>query len=331
MRKNLLAACTLFILSSLAAGVRWEDYKQAGLPWDPIEFTGCPLSTCDADELASQVFTDDDYYPSLAVTYMRPGFWAEDFQLRFNYSETVVRPDLREITPSSYIDPLTDAIVSGSPNVTPSTVENWDLRAEWFFESGDTFTMSLFYKDITDPIEMFQSAAFEEALSMQIINAESAEVYGMEFEWLKNLGFLGDTFSNFFVAGNATVLDSEIVAGDKADAPTNEKRPMAGASDFAFNAQLGWDSDDGMHSAMLIYNVFDERLLFGGRLGQPDAYEQPFNSLDFTYFFYATDQFTVKLKAQNLLDEAISIEQDGVETFTVSPGQGFSLDLRYQF
>ena len=69
--------------------------------------------------------------------------WAEIFQLRFGYSETVVRPDLREITDSGYIDPI-DALVLGKPGVIPSEVTNYDLRAEWFFSSGDNLTLSFY-------------------------------------------------------------------------------------------------------------------------------------------------------------------------------------------
>jgi len=86
---------------------------------------------------------------------MRPYFWAETFQFRLGYSETLVRPDLREITPSSYLDPITSAIVSGNANVRPATVKNYDARAEWFFDNGDNFTVSLFYKDMADPIDFF--------------------------------------------------------------------------------------------------------------------------------------------------------------------------------
>ena len=112
----------------------------------------------------------------------------------------------------------------------------------------------------------------------------------------KGSWFLGENYESLFVAGNFTALDSELIAGENADAPTNMTRPMAGASDYAINFQLGYDSNDGMHSTMLIYNVFGERLYYAGRNGSPDAYEQPFNSLDLTYFYYPTEQITVKLK-----------------------------------
>lgn len=315
----------------VTAGARWEDYSQAGLPWDHLDYLGCQIS-CDPVELESSVFKDDDYYPALAVTYLRPGFWAEDFQLRFNWSETIVRPDLREITPSTYIDPITDAIVKGNADVVPATVTNFDLRGEWYFGNGDTLTASLFYKDIENPIEFFESAAFEDALAAEIINASSGEITGLELEWLKSLEFLGDSFVPFFVAGNLTVLDTELVAtGSDADAPTNAVRNMTGASELAFNMQLGYDSNDGKHAAMLVYNVFDERLYLAGRNGSADSFEQPFHSLDMTYSFYPDESSTIKLKVKNLLDESIEIEQNGVTTFTKAPGLSVSLDYKWAF
>lgn len=314
----------------VTVGARWEDYNQVGVPWNPLKYESCQIS-CDEGKLLGSVFKEDDFYPSLSVTYIRPGFWAEDFQLRFGYSETLVRPDLREITPSSYLDPITGARVSGNDNVVPSVVENLDLRAEWFFSNGDNFTASLFLKDIQNPIEFFEAAAFEESLATEIINAESSNVYGLELEWLKGLGFMGERYAPLFVAGNMTVLDSQLTAGEFADAPTNEARPMAGASDYAVNFQLGYDSNDGVHSAMLIYNVFGERLYFAGRNGTPDAYEQPFDSLDLTYFYYPTDQLTVKLKLKNLLDEQIEITQNNVVIHEEAPGTMIEFDVKWSF
>jgi outer membrane receptor protein involved in Fe transport len=216
--------------------------------------------------------------------------------------------------------------------VVPATVTNFDLRGEWYFGNGDTLTASLFYKDIENPIEFFESAAFEDALAAEIINASSGEITGLELEWLKSLEFLGDSFVPFFVAGNLTVLDTELVAtGSDADAPTNAVRNMTGASELAFNMQLGYDSNDGKHAAMLVYNVFDERLYLAGRNGSADSFEQPFHSLDMTYSFYPDESSTIKLKVKNLLDESIEIEQNGVTTFTKAPGLSVSLDYKWAF
>ena len=56
----------------------------------------------------------------------------------------MVRPDLREITDASYIDPLTEDLVFGNSGVIPATLTNYDLRAEWFWNSGDSLTVSMF-------------------------------------------------------------------------------------------------------------------------------------------------------------------------------------------
>ena len=68
-----------------------------------------------------------------------------------------------------------------------------------------------------------------------------------------------------------------------------------------------------------------------GRNGAPDAFEQPFDSLDFTYFWYPTDTFTVKFKAQNILNETIIIERAGVAVFEEDPGTTVSLGLTWGF
>lgn len=315
----------------VSAGMRWEDYRQVAVDWNINGFTvDNPQISNDPEVLESGAFQRDDWFPAVSVTYMSQ-WLAETFQLRFGWSETAVRPDLREITDASYIDPITGDLVDGNPGVIPSDVSNYDARAEWFFSNGDNFTVSLFYKDIDNPIEFFESAASDTTIAREIINAESAEVYGVEFEGLKTLGFIGGALESFFLQGNFTLQSSELVAGPEADAPTNDVRDMTGASDYVVNMMLGYDAPSGKHTASLIYNVFGERLYVAGRLGAPDGFEQPFHSLDLTYSWYPTENLTVKAKFKNLLDETITIEREGVNTFKEKPGQEFAVSVQYAF
>ena len=312
-----------------AVGARWEDYRQAAVDWNPYGFSlADPQVTSDEETLANGVFNEDRVYPSVGLTYMGD-FWAETFQLRLGYSETAVRPDLREITDSSYIDPITGDLVRGNPGVVPSKVDNIDLRAEWYFGTGDNLSITLFSKDIANPIEFFEIPASDTTIAREIVNAESGKVEGVEVEFLKELGFLGGVFETLFVQGNVTFQDSELVAGQAADNPTNPVRSLSGASDYVANLMFGFDSSDSKHTASLIYNVFGERLYVAGRLGSPDGYEQPFHSLDFTYFWYPTDRMTVKLKAQNLLNETITIERAGIVTFEEDPGTSVGLSFSW--
>ncbi|WP_075186457.1 TonB-dependent receptor domain-containing protein [Teredinibacter haidensis] len=340
-----------------AGGIRWEDYQQVNLGWNPNEFDASPISGLSQafDSLAGWVegdpnpvaeffdeatYVESDYFGSAAFTFMAQNFWAEDFQLRLSYAETTVRPDLRDIANSSFLDPITDVSVNGNPNVRPSMLDNLDLRAEWYFSSGDNLTVSLFYKDITDPIELFESAATDENVAAEVLNGESAEVSGLEFEYYFLLSHITDVLSPFFTQGNVTLLEHELIVGDEADSPTNDVRGLQGASDYSANFLIGFDADDGMHSATLAYNVFGERLFFAGRNGSPDTFEQPFNSLNFTYSFYPTDYFTLKFEAENLLDESLVIQRTftetdgserGVDVIETKPGLGLSLKAKLKF
>ncbi|MEL7187625.1 MAG: TonB-dependent receptor [Pseudomonadota bacterium] len=315
----------------VAVGARWEDYRQVAVDWNPYGFSlADPQVTDDIEELENGTFNEDKVYPSLGLTYMGD-LWADTFQLRLGYSETAVRPDLREITDSSYIDPITDELVRGNPGIVPADVTNIDLRAEWYFGNGDNFTVTLFDKQIDNPIEFFEIPASDTTIAREVENASEGTVQGIEVEFLKELAFLGGFWDTMFLQGNVTFQDSELVAGPNADNPTNAVRGLSGASDYVANLMFGYDSPGAAHTASLIYNVFGERLYVAGRLGSPDGYEQPFHSLDFTYFWYPTDQITLKVKLQNLLNESVQIERAGVVTFEEDPGTSYSLTFSWQF
>ena len=315
----------------LATGARWEDYRQAAVDWNPYGFSlSDPQVTTDPETLRRGTFASDDVYPSAALTYMSD-WLADTFQLRLGWSRTAIRPDLREVTDASYIDPITEIVTRGNSGVVPADVDNYDIRAEWRFSGGDSVSVTLFDKEIDQPIEFFESAASDTTIAREIVNADSAYVRGVEIEGLKQLDFLGDLGAMFFVQGNLTVQDSELVAGARADAPTRPVREMAGASEYVANVMLGFDSTDGKHTASLIYNVFGERLYVAGRNGAPDGFEQPFHSVDLTYTWYPSAALTIKAKAQNVLDDAIQIERAGIITFEEKPGATLSLSASYRF
>ncbi len=312
-------------------GARWEDYKQVALPWNRYGFSvENPQIATDPETLEAATFQEDRIYPAASIVYI--GSWlAELFQARLGYGKTTVLPDLREITDASYVDPITDEIVNGNPGVVPSLIDNYDLRLEWFAANGDSYTVSFFLKSIADPIEYFESPASDTNVAREILNADTAEVYGIEFEVVKQLGFLGAWAESFFAQGNVTIQDSEIEVGPDANAPTNPVRPLTGASNYVFNMMLGFDAFSGKHSASLIYNVFGERLYVAGRLGAPDGYEQPFHSLDLTYSWFPTETLSVKAKLKNILDQTIEIQRESIITFEEDPGPAFALSVKWHY
>ncbi|WP_100643820.1 TonB-dependent receptor domain-containing protein [Alteromonas facilis] len=317
----------------ISGGVRYEDFRQAVVPFDPRTNQIDIIDGADRSQLA---FLEDDFYPALAVTY----FIDQDMQLRASYSQTVVRPDLREVSPATYLDPLTDNPIAGTPGVRTTSVKNYDIRWEWYREAGNNLSIGLFYKDMTDPIESVQSPAQDGPPLIRIANAETGELYGVEVEFLQGLEVIGDgIWDNLFLSGNVTLSDSEIKLDPVAieqqtgvsAAITNTTRRLTGHSEYVVNMQLGYDSDNGEHSASLVYNVFGERIIIPGIDFFDDNFEQPFHSLDMVYKYYPDFNTTVTFKLQNILDESKELEFEGVTFQSETKGIGFSLSYKYDF
>ena len=316
------------------AGARYEDYRTAVLPVDLLDYTGVTIQKLIEDlakEGQNYASRDDGWLPSAALTFFNDGFMgSESFQLRLSYAKTVVRPDLRELSDVVYIDPELNMRIQGNPNLGFSTLDHYDLRGEWYFDGGNNLTATLFYKDITDPIEQKLNPGSDTDIVMGFYNAESGEVYGLELEGLLNLDY------GFFLSGNLTLSDSEIVSPE-GQGFTNATRQMTGQSPYVLNMQLGYDSDNGKHGAALSYNIADEKVYFAAlETGHDDAFEQPFSSLDFTYSYYPTEQLTFKAKLRNLLDEDREITQknsagQNVTILTQEVGTSMSLDISYSF
>ena len=93
----------------VTAGARYENYQQAVLPIDLLDFSGNSIANLNnqlADPNQKLAIGEDDTYGSLGVTYMGTGLLGtDDYQIRFSYGETVVRPDLREISDVVFLDP----------------------------------------------------------------------------------------------------------------------------------------------------------------------------------------------------------------------------------
>ena len=315
----------------LTLGARQEDYRQVALAWNVYGYSvNNPTVTTDRDALKNAAFADSAVYPSMIFGY--DGSWlAETFQLRLGMSQTAIRPDVREVSPASYFDPITGDLVVGNADVRPAEVDNVDARADWIFANGNSFTLGAFTKNISNSIEFFEVPRSDNARAVSVFNVDGTEIVGLELEGVYRLETMSEALRSFFIQGNATLQDSETTVNNAAISPTNNVRSSSGASDYLVNLMLGYDSDDGKHTGTLIFNIFGERLYRAGRLGSPDEYEKPFNSLDATYTWYPTENFTVKLKAQNLLNEAVEIAAKNVVVFEEKPGTSFALKVKYDY
>ncbi len=319
----------------LMVGARWETYRQAVLPVDLLDFSGNSVRNLQRDLDNSErrlAISEDDIFPSFALTWNGDGLLgAVDQQIRLSYGETVVRPDLREVAGVVYIDPELEVRVQGNPSLRSSPINNIEARSEFYYENGDNFTVSLFYKDIDSPIEQIRSAGTDDDVVLGFANARSGEIYGIEFEGLKRLP------ANMFLAGNLTLSDSELTFGTAlATDLTNLTRRLSGHSEWIANATLGYDSANARHSAYLNYNAFGDRIFYAGTSGNADAFERPFNSLGIVYKYFPSDRIQIHLELDNLLREKRVFEQisSGGQKATVlrqDVGVSYGLGVNWSF
>ncbi|MEJ6476405.1 TonB-dependent receptor domain-containing protein [Pseudoalteromonas piscicida] len=309
----------------ISGGIRYEDFKQVSLATSSLIFDRVTMETIyDEDRILAGTVNEDNFFNALSLTYLSDG----NYQVRFGYGETTVRPDLRELVPVAYYDPLTDIRTFGVAGLKSSDLKNYDARFEYYMDNGDNFSVAAFYKDITAPIETILRVG-DEDYTATFVNGEEGEVYGIEAEWLYDLSGLA---SGFFTSGNITLSDSEVsIDPARAGNLTNPTKRMTGHSEYVVNMQLNYDSADGQHSGSLVYNVFGERILASGIGGRDDAYEQPFHSLDLVYTWYPDFNSKVKFKVKNLLNEDQEVTQSDVVVRQKDVGTSISLSYSYEF
>ncbi|MBQ85876.1 MAG: hypothetical protein CMQ16_05675 [Gammaproteobacteria bacterium] len=271
----------------------------------------------------------DKLLPSVSLTYI-----AGDHQFRLGYSQTVSRPDFRELSPAAFTNPINGRDIIGNPNLKITELENFDLRWEWYFGFSDYVSAGLFYKEFTNPIEASIVGSTQRAGTY--INAQGADNAGAEIEVYKRLDFLGDGFldgigEDFYIQANASVIDSEVRIAEKdLGVLTSSSRPLQGQSDYLLNFQFGYEPLSGT-TATLLYHYYGERIYEVGIETAPDLVEQPFGELNFVFIRDLSDDLAMTLKARNLTDQRNEITQAGYVNFGYNRGREFSFQLDYSF
>ena len=232
----------------------------------------------------------------------------EKMNIRLAYSQTLARPNMREIAPFEGFDPITREIYIGNPELDKSDIQNFDIRWEWFLKPGELIAISGYYKDFKNPItQIYRRAPNPE---IQFVNVEGANLYGVELELRKDLSFLGSSnfFQNLKLNTNFSVIESSMDVLDVSGLEPDE-RPFEGQPSFILNTALIYSDFDKGLDLVLALNTLGDRLNIIGREGTPDIYNRGRSQLDFS-FIKKLNGFELKLTAQNLLDSPYLISSD---------------------
>jgi hypothetical protein len=262
-----------------------------------------------------------DVLPALSLTWQL----AESHQLRLSASQTVSRPEYREVAAVNSFDILGGLQMFGNPDLDRALVQNFDARWEWYPQAGEAISVAAFAKRFDAPIEQIQVAQTG-ANALSWVNAESADNYGVELEVRKRLGFLGPALEAFSVFGNTTIMHSRIkTGGDSLSSLTNAERPMVGQAGHVVNLGLNYLSTGGL-TATVLYNLTGRRIADAGVNPLPDTYLEARSLLD------ASIQFPLagmgfRLDGKNLLDSRVERTQGDITTLSYRTGRVFSLGV----
>lgn len=309
----------------LAFGVRYEDSEQIVDTAERITLE--PLRITQVGEF---------WLPSATFTYEI----VENMQVRLAFSQTVNRPDMRELSTARFVDDERNLPVEGNPELRIAEIDNYDARFEWYFASGESLTVGAFYKKFTNPIEQ-SSRAFGEGRLLTYVNGESAELMGIEVEVEKIL-FFQDWFGwdwlgtrEMFVKANGSYIDAETrTAEADLGIVTNAVRPFQGQSEWLANLQFGWRDYDRGENLAVVLNYTGRRLALVGVFENPDEFETPPIMLNVAYskeIPIGESLLELSLEANNLLGDEIRFSQNGVVTEGYELGRTFSLGLTYKF
>ncbi len=315
-------------LLRLEAGIRYEKSVQEVTTF---ELFGNPPQEVVAD------LDEGDFLPAFNLTYNL----AEKHLLRLAGSRTVSRPEFRELAEFQFNDVVSGFVAKGNKDLERATILNADLRWEWFPNPGELISTSLFFKRFDSPIEKVIIPTGS-AIITSWDNADTADLYGFEIEIRKSLGFLNQWFvlgpnenesilDDFNFIANFAWIESEVEINEGGlGNQTNNNRPLEGQPDYVLNIGMLYDNRDLGLTVALFANTFGESISQVGAFGLPDEKEQPRWSLDLSI----SKKFgpaSLKLSAQNLLDDEFTYEQGGANTIEYKKGISVGLSYSYTF
>ncbi|RYF94608.1 MAG: TonB-dependent receptor [Caulobacteraceae bacterium] len=188
----------------------------------------------------SFVVGEDPIPADQRVTERETGILLPSLNARFNVTDsgrinvslarTVRRPNFDQVQPLTLVEEFGDDDFRGNPDLEPETAWGVDLGYEQRLGSKGVFGVNVFYRDVTDLIEVIntqeEGSGGAGTFLYSVANVGDGKVWGIEFDLSTPLGFMGLDDTGVFL--NYSWLDSEITdfVGD---------RKFNSQSDYVFN------------------------------------------------------------------------------------------------
>ncbi|MFC7339334.1 outer membrane beta-barrel protein [Haloferula chungangensis] len=251
----------------------------------------------------------------------------DEFGVTLGWSKTVARPTFYEFAPTITQDQATGDIIEGNPDLKDTQIYNYDLTVGWRPTPGTSVGISLFHKDMTDPIAQAYNLTRK-----TWVNGEEGTLQGVELEISKDFLTWWSLTTNFTYIDSSLVYQQALGGASRTIHTTFEGQP-----EHIFNLNLGYDNVETGWAVNLIYN-FTGSYLTGVPLSDidPPIRRESFDLLDLVVrkrFDIWNGVGIVKLKCGNLLDSTDTQVFDGTDKIYESykPGRSYSISFKYEF
>jgi TonB-dependent receptor len=252
-------------------------------------------------------------FPTVQLKYR----FTNDMQLRLTYSTGIGRPGFLQnsaITSSNH-DPTDPQIVTGNPNLKPTTGNNFDLSFEYYLPKGGILQVGAFDKEFSNYIvDQFQRRLYTgtdptfQGLMVgytTFANRGGAWARGLEAAYHQQFLFLPGFWSGFGLDANVTLVDSHILEYDAATSATghDESGLLPGTSRLTWNAAAFYE-DHGLQLRIAAEYVSKELFSLGGSKAT-DTIQDHRLTVDFTSSYQVTKTWTVYFNVKNITNEPL--------------------------
>ena len=273
-----------------------------------------------------------DYLPGLNLTYKLDN----KTNFRVSASQTVIRPEFRELSTFQFFDFDLSATVAGNTALVRTKVSNFDIRYELYPRAGELFTFGVFYKYFKNPLESYINPGSGDATTYNFLNAKEANGFGAEFEFRKKLDF-NAALKNFTVQGNFSYIYNRVSKIGELD----PARPMQGQSPYLINASVQYDLEKYGICTTLLFNEIGRRISLVGGSGQPPIWENPRPVLDFQIAKKVLkSKGEVKLNVSDIINKQVIFYTDnndnkkydkGIDPYAIKKKYGSNISITFGY
>jgi TonB-dependent receptor len=254
---------------------------------------------------------------------------ADDWLMRFAANKAVTRPDPIDMSARLDINDLDDegdrTASGGNPDLVPYTTKSFDVGLEWYPESGGSYGVGFFHKDLdsfissgssTELIGVDDGAGGIEFVEYDVrrpVNTDGGTITGVELQFHTPLDFLPGFMQYFGINGSYTFVDANM---DAVVPDRGTPISLRGTSERSGNLVVYFERQN--FGARIAANYRSDYLFQeASDTDRFDEFTHGRTIIDMNLDYILMERMKIRLSANNLTDERRT-------RFWNTPGQYYS-------